>query len=78
MDWCVPYVTAVLQRSQFDANFALDDAFGADAARRDRAVEICAMAWQRSDRPRSRRLGVYRDERQSTIAQRELAEDAAE
>eukprot|EP00959_Pyramimonas_sp_CCMP1952_P373740 7827177-Pyramimonas_sp.AAC.1 len=55
MDWRVPYVTAALQRPQFDANFALGDAFGSDVARRDRAVEICTMAWQRRDCARSRR-----------------------
>ncbi|CAK0791609.1 unnamed protein product, partial [Prorocentrum cordatum] len=41
MDWCVSCVTAALKRPQFDANFALDDAFGSEMARRDRAVEIC-------------------------------------
>ncbi|CAK0850426.1 unnamed protein product [Prorocentrum cordatum] len=78
MDWCVSHVTAVLQRPQFDAHFNLDDAFGSDTARRGRAVEICTRAWQRSDRPRSRRPEVHNAERQTTIVQRELAEEAAE
>ncbi|CAK0844510.1 unnamed protein product [Prorocentrum cordatum] len=41
MDWCVPYVAAVLHRPQFNARFSLDDAFGSASARRDMATEIC-------------------------------------
>ncbi|CAK0847205.1 unnamed protein product [Prorocentrum cordatum] len=48
MEWCVPYVTAVLRRPQFSANFRVDDYTGNLGARRDMAVGICEFAWQRS------------------------------
>eukprot|EP00959_Pyramimonas_sp_CCMP1952_P397514 8329562-Pyramimonas_sp.AAC.1 len=63
MDWCVPYVAAVLHRPQFNARFSLDDAFGSASARRDMATEICCGAWRRADRPRNRRLEIYTSER---------------
>eukprot|EP00959_Pyramimonas_sp_CCMP1952_P202062 4225327-Pyramimonas_sp.AAC.1 len=68
MDWCVPYVTAVLHRSQSNAHFSIDDQHGSASARRDMATEICNGAWQRTVRPRNHCLEIYNNERMPTTA----------
>eukprot|EP00959_Pyramimonas_sp_CCMP1952_P397673 8332905-Pyramimonas_sp.AAC.1 len=78
MELCVPYVTAVLHRSQFNSHFSLDDQHGSASARRGMATEICRGARQRTVRPRNHRLEVYNNERMPTTTHREFADEADE
>ncbi|CAK0802627.1 unnamed protein product, partial [Prorocentrum cordatum] len=41
MEWCVPYLTGVLRRPQFDAIFAVDDLAGDTQKRHRTAMDIC-------------------------------------